>query len=196
MIRACIVAALLACPTTLRDPNVPPSLQRPLAVTTQGPDAEPGPEHARLCKLAGDWTVTTTFRLGDAAPQEFRGKARATAILGGRFVQFDETGDEFGQAVARQKVFGFNTAARRYESTWRYTGSTAVMNLTGAAADGGKTIAGDAVFAGERGEAQAFTWDLREVGADTFSSTLVAAAGEGKPKATFTAVYERTRPRK
>jgi hypothetical protein len=195
MLRACIVAALIACPTALRDTNAPP-LPLPLLVATQGPDAEPGPEHARLCKLAGDWTVTTTFRLGDAAPQEFRGKARATAILGGRFVQFDETGNEFGQDVARQKVFGFNTAARRYESTWRYTGSTAAMNLTGASADGGKTIAGDAVFAGERGEAQTFTWDLREVDADTFSSTLVAASGAGKPKATFTAIYQRVAVRK
>jgi hypothetical protein len=168
----------------------------PSLVTTQGPDGTPGAEHARLARLAGDWSVTTTFRFGDAPPQEFRGKARAAAILGGRFVQFTETAVEFGKEVERQKTFGFNTAARRYESTWIYTGATAVMNLTGSSSDGGKTIAGDATFAGDGARAEAFTWNLVELDADTLSSTLVAAAGEGKPKATFTAVYKRQRAAK
>jgi hypothetical protein len=193
MIRALMLIALAASPVALRDAAKPLPTAVPRLALAQGADADPGPEHARLARLAGDWTVTTTFRFGDAPPQEFRGKARATVILGGRFVQFDETAVEFGQEVARQKTFGFNAAARRYESSWRYTGSTAVMNFTGTGRDGGKTIAGDATFAGEGGEAQAFTWDLVEIDANKVSSTLVAAAGEGKPKATFTAVYERQR---
>jgi hypothetical protein len=190
MIRLLTLAALLAAPIALNAP-----ITRAALLAQGGDDSRPGPVHERLTKLAGEWTVTTTFRFGDAAPQEFRGTARATAILGGRFVQFDETSTEFGRPVERQKVFGFNTAARRYESTWRYTGSTATMNLTGAGVDA-KTIEGDATFAGENGQLEQFRWDLREVDADTFSSTLVAAAGEGKPKATFTAVYKRGRAAK
>jgi hypothetical protein len=189
MLRLAVPAVLLLALTALVGP--PPIA--PFA-PAQGGDATPGPDHARLTALAGDWTVTTTFRFGDAPPQEFHGTARATAILGGRFVQFDEQATEFGQRVERQKVFGFNNAARRFESTWRYTGSTATMNLTGSLAGGAAdatTITGTATFADEGDAVERFTWDLRTTAADAFTSTLVAAAGDGKPQATFTAVYRR-----
>jgi hypothetical protein len=158
----------------------------------QDPGAAPGAEHARLGKLAGDWTVVTKFDFGPGAPpQEFRGQAHGKAILGGRFVQFDETAVEFGQPVERQKTWGFNRGSGQYESTWRYTGSTAAMNLVGTSADGGRTIAGDASFEGEKRELQKFTWKLDVIDADHFSSTLTSPAHDGRPAATFAAVYTR-----
>ena len=154
--------------------------------------ASPGTEHARLAKLAGDWTVVTTFQFGPGSPaQEFQGKASAKAILGGRFVQFDETAVEFGTPVERQKTWGFNKQSGRYESTWIYTGSTAVMRLLGDAQKDGKSIAGSATFAGDKGAAQDFTWTLAWIDDDHFSSTLVAPAHGKSPAATFHAVYTR-----
>jgi hypothetical protein len=157
----------------------------------QDPSAAPGAEHARLGKLAGDWTVATTFSFQGHAPQVFQGTARARAILGGRFVQFDETGVEFGEKVERQKTWAFNNAAKQYESTWIYTGSTAVMRLAGTMGNDGKKIAGDASFAGDHGEAQQFTWDLQLLDDDHFATTLVAPSHGDRPAATFTAVYAR-----
>src|SRR5262245_2247649 len=81
----------------------------------QDPNASPGAEHQRLQKLAGDWTVVSTFALPGAPPQEFQGTAHAKSILGGRFVQIDESGTEFGQPSEKQKTFGFNNAAKTWE---------------------------------------------------------------------------------
>ncbi|HZN40175.1 MAG TPA: DUF1579 family protein [Planctomycetota bacterium] len=164
----------------------------PTAPLVQDPAAAPGAEHTQLAKLAGDWTVVTTFRFGPGGPaQEFQGKAHGKVILGGRFVQFDETAVEFGAPVERQRTWGFNNQSRKYESTWMYTGSTAVMRLTGDAAADGKLIAGSATFAGDKGTAQDFTWTLACIDDDHFSSTLVAPAhGQGQA-ATFHALYTR-----
>ncbi|HEX6811872.1 MAG TPA: DUF1579 family protein [Planctomycetota bacterium] len=154
--------------------------------------AAPGAEHTHLTKLAGDWTVVTTFRFPGSPAQEFQGKAHGVAILGGRFVQFDETAVEFGAPVERQKTWGFNKQSRKYESTWMYTGSTAVMRLAGDAAKDGKSIAGSASFAGDKGSAQDFTWTLVWIDDDHFSTTLTAPANGKAGAATFQAVYTRT----
>lgn len=162
------------------------------ALRLQDPTARPGPEHAQLAKLAGDWIVVTRFDFGAAMPaQEFRGEAHARAVLGGRFVQFEETATEFGQPVERLKTWGFNVASGQYESTWRYTGSTAAMQFVGSSRDGGASIAGDAVFEGKQREAQKFTWKLEVKDNDHFTSTLVAPAHGARPAATFTAIYTR-----
>ena len=161
----------------------------PAAAPVQDPGAAPGAEHARLARLAGHWTVVSTFSFG-GEPQRFEGKAQAKSILGGRFVQFDEDGVEFGQRSEKQKTWGYNVAAKKYEGTWMYTGSTAVMHLTGTAKNE-QTIAGEASFAGEKGEPQDFTWDLQITDADHFSTTLVAPAHGDRPAATFTCVYTR-----
>jgi hypothetical protein len=157
----------------------------------QDPSAAPVAEHEKLAKLAGDWTVLSTFVFPGSAPQEFKGTAQAKVILGGRFLQLDESGTEFGQPSAKQKTFGFNAGARKWEGVWMYTGSTAVMHLTGTPSADGKTIAGDASFAGENGDPQKFTWELQFVDADHFSTKLVAAAHGDGPAATFTATYTR-----
>jgi hypothetical protein len=168
----------------------------PMGAPVQDPADVPGAEHARLAKLAGDWTVVSRFSFGPDTPaQEFRGEAHVKAILGGRFAQFDETATEFGQPVERHKTWGFNNASKKYESTWRYTGSTAAMNLVGTSADGGRTITGSASFEGGKRE-EKFTWKLESTDVDHFTSTLTSPAGDGHPAATFTAVYTRAAARK
>lgn len=183
MIRS-ICIAFVSLSALVSTTEAPP----PLA---QNPMAAPGAEHARLAKLAGDWVVVTVFELPGAPAQQFHGEAHGKAILGGRFVQFDETAVEFGQRVERQKTWGFNADSKQYESTWRYTGSTAAMNLVGSSSDGGKAIAGEASFEGKQRELQKFTWTLEAKDDDHFSSVLVAPASDGRPAATFTAVYTR-----
>jgi hypothetical protein len=106
-------------------------------------------------------------------------------------VQFDETAVEFGAPVERQKTWGFNKQSHKYEATWIYTGSTAVMRLVGDAQKDGKSIAGSASFAGDEGKAQDFTWTLAWIDDDHFSSTLVAPAHGKGQAATFHAVYTR-----
>src|SRR5690349_3344785 len=68
-------------------------------------NAAPGPEHAQLAKLAGEWTSASTFRLTpDAEPQTSAGTARFTTVLGGRFISEEDSGDMMGQPFSSLKV--------------------------------------------------------------------------------------------
>src|SRR5947207_14160766 len=61
-------------------------------------NATPAAAHARLVKLAGEYTTTTKFYMQPgAAPQETTGEARLWVTLDGRFLSEDNTGAFMGQ---------------------------------------------------------------------------------------------------
>ncbi len=103
--------------------------------------SEPGPQHAELAKLAGEYTTKSRLIISDGAdPIESSGAARVTSIVDGRFLAIDETGEMLGNPFKSQKIWGCNGAAGKYESVWMYTGSTAMTLLSGKSDDGGKTV--------------------------------------------------------
>lgn len=97
--------------------------------------------HEHMGQCAGEYTTVTRFtaKAGDA-PMESKGTAKITSILGGRFLQEEDTGTMFNQPFKSLKLSGYNSAAERFEASWVYTGSTSIMTLTGTSSDGGKTI--------------------------------------------------------
>jgi hypothetical protein len=106
-----------------------------------GPPGQPGPIHARLAKLAGEYTTENTFRVNpDDKPVKTAGTATITSVLGGRFLREEGSGTFMGRPNATLKLYGYNDAAGHYESTWVYTGSTGMMALVGTSPDDGKTI--------------------------------------------------------
>lgn len=101
----------------------------------------PGPEHASLMKLSGEYTSVSKFKLSpNDAGQESKGTSKFTPILDGRFILEDGTGEQFNQPFKARKLYGYNNASKRFESCWIYTGSTAMMMLSGTSSDGGKTV--------------------------------------------------------
>lgn len=101
----------------------------------------PGAEHGGLMKLAGEYSTVSKFKLNaNDAGQLSNGVSKLTRILDGRFLLEEANGAQFNQPFMARKVYGYNNAAKRYESSWIYTGSTSMLTLSGTSSDGGKTI--------------------------------------------------------
>jgi hypothetical protein len=107
----------------------------------QAPSADPGPQHAALAGLAGEYDATTSYywKPGDP-PEVSKGVSVFTAVLGGRFLmQQDYAASGHGEPSGI-RLFGFNAAAGKYEATWSYDRSTGLLAMTGTSPDGGRTI--------------------------------------------------------
>jgi hypothetical protein len=155
--------------------GVNPTIERAAPVQDE---SAPAPEHQRLMKLAGNYTTAT--KMSGIAGSESTGEATFTALLGGRFLLQEEKGTILGRPFEARKTYGFNTAAKKYEGTWTYTGSTAMMMLAGTSADSGKTIKFSASYEGPAGKTSAFEIVVAELGPDKFSIALTSKAEDGK----------------
>jgi hypothetical protein len=153
--------------------------------------ASPGPMHASLTRRAGSYTVKCQFwmdaaRTGDA--MESSGEATLKAALDGRFLTQEETGTMMGAPFSTFKYWGYNNEAQRFEAMWSYTGSTAMMRLSGTSTDGGKTVTYTAEYAGSK---EKFDIVTRELSADSFSIELVGVHPDGGKGATMVSTYTR-----
>lgn len=150
--------------------------------------AQPGAAHAELAKLAGQYTTQNRVVASGATLAESSGEASISAILGGRFLLEQNKGAMFGHAYDGLRVYGYNNSMRRYDAFWLYTDSTAVMTMTGASNDGGKTITFASEFHQAQGPAK-FHVLLRVVNADKFVTELHTADSRGPVlEATYTRV--------
>lgn len=137
-------------------------------------NARPGPEHARLAKLAGEYTTATKFFAapGDA-PMESSGDAKLSLTLDGRFLIEEDTGTFAGQPSKAFKMLGYNNASKRYEGIWTYTMSTAIMTLNGTSSDGGKTATFSASWDDEGGAKRNLQVVMRSIDDDHFVVELI-----------------------
>lgn len=177
---ASIAATLLA---STGDDKKPPAGPAPLAQPVAKADQ---------CVLAGregEYDTTITFLQGKQPMGDpSKGKAKVSAVVGGRFFQLDETGTMMGDEYTAMKLFGFNDEVGAHESNWVYTGSNAMMRMSGKrGADG--TVTMDATYAGKPGAMTRFTIVVKTIDADRFSIELVG--GEGDEAMTEQAVYTR-----
>jgi Protein of unknown function (DUF1579) len=154
--------------------------------------ATPGAVHAQLAKRAGEYTTVTKFSKQPGGPaHESRGTAKLTVVLDGRFLMEEDGGMFMGQPTKGIRIWGYDNAAKQYESSWMYTGSTGIMRLTGNSSDGGKTIKFIATFNDEGGTKQTFDAVLRFLDDDHFLVGLYAKMPDGKPGPTFDTTYTR-----
>lgn len=102
----------------------------------------PGPEHAMLNSLAGEWKVTTkSWQSEKANPEVSTGTSTFKPILGGRFVQQDFKGSMNNMPYEGTGVMGFNNITKKFESTWHDSMSTAMMSFEGTMNEKTKVIA-------------------------------------------------------
>ena len=145
--------------------------------------ATPGPIHAELMKRAGDYTTTATFYAPGAEPQQSNGTAKLKSILGGRFLEEENSGDSFGTPYSGLRLYGYNNGSKQYEAIWIYNGSTAFLVLDGASDDNGKTVRYSGAFLGPGGGRQTLRVTITQQDADHF---VVRLLGEGPGDATST----------
>jgi hypothetical protein len=160
----------------------------------QGFPDNPGPEHAALAKLAGEYSTVMRFRpkAGEAG-EESKGRAKFTSVLDGRFVLEESDGEQFSKHFKARKLYGYNNAAKRYESAWVYTGSTAIMTLHGSSSDGGKTIRFNATVAQANDSTMDLVVTMKRIDDDRFTVELVSKRPNGAVGPTLETTYTRRR---
>jgi hypothetical protein len=140
----------------------------------------PGPEHAALMALAGDYDVTGKFwMMPHSAPAESTAKATFTPILGGRYLRQDYHGSMMGVAYDGIGIEGFDRGRGRYTSVWVDSISTGQLALEGASGDGGatRTYIGMMDDAEHPGKTVAVRWVCTRIDANAFRFALYEGAG-------------------
>ncbi|MCH8808058.1 MAG: DUF1579 domain-containing protein [Planctomycetes bacterium] len=136
----------------------------------------PGPAHAKLGKLVGEWTTKSKLTVAGAPPEETEGKSKFLTVLGGRFLHEEHQGTMMGMPLQSARLVGYNNGSKKYEAVWTYTLGTSMMIMTGTSDDDGKTIKFDAVWDNEIGLRETIKIIYTFVDDDHFTITM----GEGK----------------
>jgi len=99
----------------------------------------PGPEHAKLKMMEGEFDADVTMQMmPDAPPQNSKGKIKNTMIMDGRYLQGEYTGDMMGQPFKGLSIMGYDNYAKKFNSLWIDSMSTMAMNSEGAGDASGK----------------------------------------------------------
>jgi len=114
------------------DPTAKPQSKQDLMMEAMLKFGPPGPEHKNLEPLVGTWTAKMKMWMDPSQPAiESDGVLTRKAVLGGRFVQEDYTGNVMGQSYQGVGTMGFDRAKKTYLSNWMDNMSTAVMDSKG-----------------------------------------------------------------
>jgi uncharacterized protein DUF1579 len=192
-----VFAVLIFCAAAARAQGT--AQQKPAAPTPPAQDemqatakaASPGPIHAQLMKRAGEYTVEMKFFAQPGTePDESTGTATLKPILGGRFLEEENSGESFGQPSAGKRIYGYNKGSKQYEAIWIYTGSTAILVLNGTSDDDGKTVRYSGAFIGPDGKPQTLHVTIKQQDDDHFIVRLIGTSG-GDSAPVLEATYTR-----
>jgi len=147
------LAALVAVPALTAYAAEPPAAKPAAAATPAAPAAgatatpeeqkmmdammkagTPGKPHQELAKQAGSWDLAVkAWMKPGAPPQESKGTAERTMILGGRVLSEKVTGDPMGGMGPFEGfgLSGFDNVSGKYWGTWTDNMGTGVMMSTG-----------------------------------------------------------------
>ena len=152
----------------------------------------PGPQHERLMKLAGDWTVETTMEMPGTPPEKSSGTATLKPALDGRFIHETGAGQSMGMPTQHFKVWGYNNGSKKYEAVWSWTLGTGMLYMNGESKDDGKTIEWKAWYDNESGVREEFKATTTHTDADHFSVKLHGGKmPDGSPGPVMIANYTR-----
>src|SRR5262249_42065280 len=103
--------------------------------------ATPGPQHAMLMKMAGDWTCTVKYQMDPSQPwQTSQSTATITSLMDGRYTQEVTSGQMMGAPFNGMGIYGFDNVTGKYVSTWIDNMGTGIMTSVGTADASGKVI--------------------------------------------------------
>lgn len=114
----------------------------------------PGPQHAMLAKMAGEWDAAVTLFMPDGAKMESKAKEKCELVLGGRFVQSIFVGTMMGMPFEGRGTTGYDNIRKVYFSTWTDSMSTGLMVFEGTADETGKVITMHAEMKGVDGQVE------------------------------------------
>ena len=190
---ALLAALLLFLATAIFAQDSSPQKPQAAPDAHQAADAtKPGPEQEFLARRAGEYTRTIKFvAQPNADANASSGTSKISVALGGRFVVEENNDTVFGRPVSGTRIYGFNNLTKQYEAVWMYTGSTAMIFLTGMSSDGGKTIDLTGVTQNLRGDKIPLHSIIRQVDDNRFVVTLMSTGPDGREAAFQETTYTR-----
>ncbi|HZF98871.1 MAG TPA: DUF1579 domain-containing protein [Pseudoxanthomonas sp.] len=117
-----------ATPAFAREPGsqAPPDEQAMMAAYQKA--GAPGPEHARLAKMAGSYDfVVRTWQTPGAPPTTDTGTAVRRMTLGGRVMVEETSAQMMGQPFSGVGMHGYDNVSGKHWATWNDSMSTGVM---------------------------------------------------------------------
>ena len=100
--------------------------------------AQPGAHHEHLAPFVGTWKGKVTMWMGpDQEPMVEEAVADVTWLMGGRFLQWKQTGNFGDMPFEGMAIEGFNNGEGRYESVWLDNFGTILVFFTGSCSDDG-----------------------------------------------------------
>jgi hypothetical protein len=138
----CILHAALACAWLLpiaasaqqaQDATPKMSAEQQAMMAAWQKAATPGPQHAQLAEhLAGTWDTKQTMWMDPSAPPMIEtGKSVDTAVLGGRQIRTEFSGQFMGQPFQGIGFTGYDNVRGKYTGTWSDNMSTGTMVTDG-----------------------------------------------------------------
>ena len=121
---------------------------------------------------------------------ESSGTAKISSAVGGRFLLEENSGTFMGETISGLRLLGFNNTTNQYQACWTYTMSTAILTLTGASTDNGKTVTLKGSF-DEGGTKQNLKVITRQLDADHFVVELIGETPDGKDGPVLSTTYSR-----
>jgi hypothetical protein len=107
--------------------------------------AEPSAHHEHLHKMVGEWEISARFWMG---PEEMTttGTQKTEAILGGRYIKTEFTGNFMGDVFHGIGIDGYDNYSEKHVGLWIDSASTMMMTFVGTCSDGGKVITMEATY--------------------------------------------------
>jgi len=140
------VTALFAAalPAAAQDGQMDPQAMEEMMVKL----ATPGPQHALLAKLVGEWKTTMTTYMDGPEPVTSTGTYKGEAVFGGRYFVGHHTGQAMGRDFAGMSIDGYDNSTQKYFSMWIDNFGTGYYLAHGELDADGKTLrhAGDMQF--------------------------------------------------
>src|SRR5262249_39505709 len=94
-----LVSAILCTSPVAPAPPAPPQMtaEQKAMMDKMAKAATPGPQHAMLAKMAGDWAATVKYQMDPSQPwQESQSTSTVTALMDGRYTQEVVSGQMMG----------------------------------------------------------------------------------------------------
>jgi hypothetical protein len=144
--------------------------------------SRPGPEHALLTRLAGEWDLEVKIATAPGQMTTVRARAHNRAVLGGRFLVSEVAAEEplAGQLIENMSIYGFDRRSGKYTLVGYDNFGTYYVTAEGAVPAAGAPIVMTGVSRNpQTGHEEVYDMVLRPVDDDTYVTAVVFKFPQG-----------------
>lgn len=153
---------------------------------------KPGPEHAALKAMTGEWDGKVKFYFDPSSPpMESTGTFSAKLDVGGFFLFTDYKGDMAGAPFHGRGTTGYDPFKKKYVGTWVDSMSPAIYNVEGSFDESGKTFSESMSGPGPDGTPMKFRMVTQVADADHMTFTMFMIGADGKDTKLMETAYTR-----